>query len=63
MSHIYGVGQRTTVLIYGKPERVEVLRLHPFGTIDVERLADGRCFRVSGLSNSNWSPNYNVEGN
>lgn len=26
-----------------------VLAIHAAGTIDVERLADGECFRVSGL--------------
>lgn len=35
--------------IYGHRERCRILRRHPFGTYDVERLSDGRCFRVSGL--------------
>ncbi len=29
--------------------RCRVLRIHAFGTIDVERLSDGRCFRITGL--------------
>lgn len=35
--------------IYGRPEKVKVLAVHSFHTIDVQR-ADGRCFRVSGLA-------------
>ena len=42
------VGQVLDLSIYGKPEPVRVLALG-FGTLDVERLSDGRCFRVSGL--------------
>lgn len=36
-------------IIYGKRTAVRILAVHPHGTIDVERLSDGRCFRVSGL--------------
>ncbi|KWN11719.1 hypothetical protein WT83_19195 [Burkholderia territorii] len=35
--------------IYGHRERCRILARHGAGTIDVERLSDGRCFRVSGL--------------
>jgi len=41
-----------TVMIYGRLERCRLLKTHTFGTIDVERLSDGRCFRVSGLRES-----------
>lgn len=34
---------------YGHRERCRILARHGAGTIDVERLSDGRCFRVSGL--------------
>ena len=37
-------------LIYGRLERCRVLRRYSAGAVDVERLSDGRCFRVSGLS-------------
>lgn len=37
--------------IYGHRERCKVLALHGRYTIDVERLSDGRCFRVSGFEN------------
>lgn len=38
------------VSIYGHMERCLLLRDHGYGTIDVQRLSDGRCFRVSGLA-------------
>jgi hypothetical protein len=37
------------VTIYGKQYKAKVLKVHPFGTVDVE-LSSGRCFRVSGLN-------------
>lgn len=43
------VGTYINTSIYGSPERVLVLAIHPMGTIDVQR-ADGQCFRVSGLA-------------
>lgn len=33
----------------GHVERCRILRRHPAGTYDVQRLSDGRCFRVTGL--------------
>ena len=39
-----------TITLYGRPTEVRILARHPGGTIDVERLSDGACFRVSGLS-------------
>lgn len=36
--------------IYGRTEPIKVLKRHPAGTIDVERLSDGQCFRLSGLN-------------
>jgi hypothetical protein len=35
--------------IYGHKVLCRILRKHAFGTFDVERLSDGKCFRVSGL--------------
>jgi hypothetical protein len=35
--------------IYGHREFCRVLKRHGVGTIDVQRVSDGRCFRVSGL--------------
>lgn len=43
------IGDYITVQVYGAPARVLVLKIHPFGTVDVQR-ADGLCFRVTGLS-------------
>jgi hypothetical protein len=42
-------GDYINVSIYGAAVRVRVLKIHAFGTVDVQR-ADGKCFRVSGLS-------------
>lgn len=42
-------GEYINVTIYGKTHRAKVLKVHAFGTVDVE-LPSGRCFRVSGLS-------------
>ncbi len=35
--------------IYGRLTKCKLLAIHPAGTIDVERISDGACFRVSGL--------------
>ena len=35
--------------LFGRPERVHILARHGRYTVDVERLRDGKCFRVSGL--------------
>ena len=43
------VGQRITLHIYGKPQAVTVLAVHPFGTLDIET-DSGKCFRITGLS-------------
>lgn len=37
------------IKLFGRPERVRILALHGRYTVDVERLRDGKCFRVSGL--------------
>lgn len=39
-----------TITLYGRATQVRILKIHPFGTVDVPRLSDGACFRVSGLS-------------
>jgi hypothetical protein len=36
--------------LFGRPERCRILAKHGRYVIDVERLRDGKCFRVSGLS-------------
>jgi hypothetical protein len=36
--------------IYGKRELCRILRQRAHGTFDVERLSDGKCFRVSGIA-------------
>lgn len=48
--------KRMTIIdinLYGHKTRCLVLVIHPHGTIDVERLSDGKCFRVSGLPLTN----------
>ena len=37
------------VTIYGRAYMAKVLKVHPFGTVDVET-ESGACYRVSGLS-------------
>jgi hypothetical protein len=44
------VNQTLTLHLFGRPERVRILVVRRAGTVDVERLSDGRCFRVSGLA-------------
>lgn len=36
--------------IYGKIRKCKVLVVRPAGTVDVEVLDTGKCFRVSGLT-------------
>jgi hypothetical protein len=36
--------------IYGHEVDCRILAKHGMGTIDVERVSDGKCFRISGLS-------------
>ena len=38
------------LLFEGYIGSAEVLAVHPAGTLDVQRISDGKCFRVSGLS-------------
>ena len=42
--------QVITMYLFGRPERVRILAVRRAGTVDVERLSDGKCFRVSGLA-------------
>jgi len=44
------VNQTLILELFGRPERVRILAVRRAGTVDVERLSDGRCFRVSGLA-------------
>ena len=43
------VGDIIEADIYGHPSRCRVLAVHAAGTIDVEVLKSGRCYRISGL--------------
>lgn len=43
-------GQIIFIELHGKPTRCRVLAAHGRYTLDVERLSDGKCFRVSGLN-------------
>ena len=47
---IMKVNQTLTMHLFGRPERVRILAVRRAGTVDVERLSDGRCVRVSGLA-------------
>jgi len=38
--------------LFGRPTRCRVLAVHGRYTVDVERLSDGKCFRISGLEQS-----------
>ena len=44
------VNQTLILELFGRPERVRILAVRRAGTVDVERLSDGKCFRVSGLA-------------
>lgn len=45
-----GVLQKGDILQFdGYLGKAIVLAVHSAGTIDVERLSDGKCFRISGL--------------
>jgi len=41
--------QVNDIIIFGSLGRCKILVLHGAGTVDVERLSDGQCFRVTGL--------------
>lgn len=43
------IGDKIKLEIYGHTVDCILLAVHPAGTIDVERICDGKCFRVSGL--------------
>jgi hypothetical protein len=42
-------GQILFIELFGRPTCCRVLTLRGPGTVDVQRLSDGKCFRVSGL--------------
>lgn len=50
MSQITADGEIIRATIYGKECDCRLLKDHGAGTVDVERLSDGQCFRVSGLT-------------
>jgi hypothetical protein len=43
------VGETRNMHIFGKVQRVTILAVHQFGTVDVET-ESGKCFRITGLS-------------
>ena len=44
------MSERFVILEFrGKREKCRVIRDRGMGTLDVERIRDGKCFRVSGL--------------
>ncbi len=43
------IGQTLTLSIYGHPTQCKLLAFSGPGTLDVERLSDGKCFRDSGM--------------
>jgi hypothetical protein len=47
----YKVGQRITVARLGA---VVVRAVHAFGTVDVESVATGKWYRVTGLAPATW---------
>lgn len=49
MKNKISIDQIITLDIYGRPSRCRIFEIHPMGTLDVERLNDGQCFRVTGL--------------
>ena len=42
------------VEVYG--HKCRIYKMHPFGTMDVENVANGKCYRLSGL-NYEWAMN------
>lgn len=42
--------QIVVIELFGRPEKCRVLAVHGRYTLDVERMRDGQCFRVSGMS-------------
>ena len=36
--------------MYGNAENCIVIKIHPLGTIDVQRVKDGKFFRITGLT-------------
>ena len=50
MSVLPQVGDTFTTPLYNnEPKSVKVLAVHSFGTMDVEVLATGKCYRITGL--------------
>lgn len=48
--NVMQVNQTLILELFGRPERCRILAIRRAGTVDVERLSDGKCFRVSGLA-------------
>ena len=43
------IGKTIKTSIFGRMVEGKILAVHPFGTVDIE-IANGNCYRVSGLS-------------
>ncbi len=43
------IGQTIKTSLFGRAVEGKIIDVHPFGTVDIE-LANGQCYRVSGLS-------------
>ena len=46
------IGKTIKTSIFGRIVEGKILAVHPFGVVDIE-IANGNCYRVSGLSLSN----------
>lgn len=49
MSKRPNVGSVYYFPVYGRQVPCRVVKVHPFGTVDVVRLADEKVFRITGL--------------
>ena len=50
MSVLPQLGDTFTTRIYSTSKEVRVIAVHPFGTMDVETLDTGDCYRITGLN-------------
>lgn len=44
------VGMIVTMPLYGRETKCKIIAIHLMGTVDVERLSDEKCFRLTGLT-------------
>lgn len=50
MSVLPQLGDTFTTRIHSTNKEVRVIAVHPFGTMDVETLDTGDCYRITGLN-------------